>query len=156
MRVERRVRIVRTSDSEESTVELARSLGERIDRGLWVSLEGDLGAGKPRFVRGLCQGLGVEEAVLSPTFVLWEEFRGRLPVLHVDLYRLEHERELEELGLFDRYDDRWVVLLEWGDRSEWVRRVAEMVVRLEITGEVSRRILLETTEVWRERLEDWR
>jgi tRNA threonylcarbamoyladenosine biosynthesis protein TsaE len=80
---------------------------------------------------------------LSPTFVLFEEYRGRMSVVHLDLYRLEHEREIEELGVFDRLGDDTVVLVEWGDRSPRLLDESDVVVSIEMTGDTGRRIVVE-------------
>jgi tRNA threonylcarbamoyladenosine biosynthesis protein TsaE len=132
-----------TTASAKATGELGASLGRRIDNGLCVSLVGSLGTGKSVLVRGICRGLGVDEEVLSPTFVLLEEYRGRIPVVHLDLYRLEHEREIEELGVFDRVGDGSVLLVEWGDRSPRLLDASDLVVTLAMTGETGRRLAIE-------------
>ncbi len=126
------------SSSEEETFFLGKVLGESISQGRCISLVGPLGAGKTVLARGICRGLGVEEEILSPTFVLCEEFAGKLPVLHVDLYRLEHERELEALGIFDRIGTECVVIVEWGDRSDRLTSAADMIVELRMGGESGR------------------
>jgi len=132
-----------TTASEQATAELGAAIGRRIDTGLCLSLVGSLGTGKSVLVRGICRGLGVGEEVLSPTFVLFEEYRGRIPVVHLDLYRLEHEREIEELGVFDRLDNETVLLVEWGDRSPRLFDESGVVVSIEMTGDTGRRIVLE-------------
>ena len=129
--------------SENATGELGAAIGRRIDAGLCVSLVGSLGTGKSVLVRGICRGLGVDEDVLSPTFVLFEEYRGRIAVVHLDLYRLEHEREIEELGVFDRLGDDSVVLVEWGDRSPRILDQSDVVVSIEMTGDTRRKIAVE-------------
>jgi tRNA threonylcarbamoyladenosine biosynthesis protein TsaE len=132
-----------TTESERATGELGVSIGRRIGAGFCASLVGSLGTGKSVLVRGICRGLGVGEDVLSPTFVLFEEYRGRLPVVHLDLYRLEHEREIEELGVFDRLGDDAVVLVEWGDRSPRLFDESDVVVTIGMTGDTGRRIVVE-------------
>ena len=129
--------------SENATGELGASIGRRIGVGFCASLVGSLGTGKSVLVRGICRGLGVDEDVLSPTFVLFEEYRGRIPVVHLDLYRLEHEREIEELGVFDRLGDDSVVLVEWGDRSPRILDQSDVVVSIEMTGDTRRKIAVE-------------
>jgi len=136
---------VRTT-SQLETEELAAKLGLRIDGGLCVSLVGSLGAGKTVFARGLCRGLGVNEFILSPTFILYQEFQGRLPVVHLDLYRLEHEREIEELGVFDKMEEDCVVITEWGDRSDRILEASDMVVSLRPRGAVERDIRFSCTK----------
>lgn len=131
------------TQSERATGELGEAIGRRIGEGLCASLVGSLGTGKSVLVRGMCRGLGVDEDVLSPTFVLFEEYRGRLPVVHLDLYRLEHEREVEELGVFDRLGGDTVILVEWGDRSPHLFDESDVVVSIEMAGDTGRRIELE-------------
>jgi tRNA threonylcarbamoyladenosine biosynthesis protein TsaE len=128
--------------SEAATEQLGASIGLRTTEGLWVSLVGSLGSGKSVLVRGICRGLGVQEEVLSPTFILFEEYPGRLPVVHLDLYRLEHEREIEDLGVFDRLGDGSVVLVEWGDRSARITEASDVLVEMEMTGPLGRRIVV--------------
>lgn len=122
--------VARTA-GEAGTERLGAALGQRIRAGVCVTLVGPLGAGKTVLVRGLCRGLGVDEPVISPTFILLESFSGRLPVLHVDLYRLEHERELDEIGVFDALGTDTVVLAEWGDRSAHLHAASELEIRIE-------------------------
>lgn len=105
------------SRSEADTAALARSLAGIVEDGDWILLTGPLGAGKTAFVRGLAEGLGIDPArVHSPTFTLVAEYPGRRRLAHVDLYRIEEPRELEELGLADLLDRQIVVAVEWGER----------------------------------------
>ncbi|HYE32808.1 MAG TPA: tRNA (adenosine(37)-N6)-threonylcarbamoyltransferase complex ATPase subunit type 1 TsaE [Methylomirabilota bacterium] len=98
------------------------ALGERFGRearpGLILGLQGDLGAGKTEFAKGVAKGLGVGQRVHSPTFALLNEYRGaRLPMYHIDLYRLESGREIRSAALEDYYYQRdGVTLIEWVDR----------------------------------------
>jgi tRNA threonylcarbamoyladenosine biosynthesis protein TsaE len=128
--------------SEAATEQLGVSMGVRISEGMCVSLAGSLGSGKSVLVRGICKGLAVCEDVLSPTFILFEEYRGRLPVVHLDLYRLEHESEIEELGVFDRLGDGTVILVEWGGRSSRILEVSDVLIHLEMTGDTERKIVV--------------
>jgi len=117
-------------DTQRHGAETAR----RLTGGACIALVGPLGAGKTEWVRGACRGLGIDDDVLSPTFILYEEFRGRLPVVHVDLYRLDHESEIEALGVFDLLGGDTVVLAEWADRSETLMAHADAVVTLADEG----------------------
>ena len=93
---------------------LGEALGPRLEPGDVIALEGPLGAGKTRFVAGLAAGLDVKARVRSPTFTLVNEYRGRIPLLHVDLYRLE-PREVPGLALEERSEIAALVV-EWADR----------------------------------------
>jgi tRNA threonylcarbamoyladenosine biosynthesis protein TsaE len=125
--------------SEEETEAAGERLGQTLGSGDVVLLYGDLGAGKTAFVRGLAGGLGANrEDVSSPTFTLVQEYRGRLTLFHVDLYRLE-EREVDDLGLEELVLGDGVVAIEWAER--WRGRPDDVIeVRLEEAGEERRRI----------------
>lgn len=114
--------------SEAETEAAGRDLAQTLDVGSVVLLEGDLGTGKTAFVRGLAQGLGVDPSeVSSPTFTLVQEYRGgRLPLIHVDLYRLEDPREIDELGLDDIAADG-VLAIEWAEKLPSAPRQATFV-----------------------------
>jgi tRNA threonylcarbamoyladenosine biosynthesis protein TsaE len=103
------------SNSERETAELGRELGNRMRPGAIVLLSGDLGAGKTAFVRGLASGLGIDEGeVSSPTFTLVQEYHGRLPLYHVDLYRIGGG-EVDDLGL-DELGESGVTAIEWSEK----------------------------------------
>jgi tRNA threonylcarbamoyladenosine biosynthesis protein TsaE len=101
--------------SESDTREMAAQLAGIVRPGDLVLLVGDLGAGKTTFAKGFAAGLGIEGEVTSPTYTLVHLHQGRLPLAHVDVYRLDHLRELVDLGLPELLDDGAVVLVEWGD-----------------------------------------
>ena len=104
-----------TTTSEGATVALGRDLGRQLQAGDVVLLEGPLGAGKTAFVRGLAEGAGCDgDDVSSPTFTVVQEYRGRVRVEHVDLYRLTPP-EVDDLGLDDLVEDA-IMAVEWPDR----------------------------------------
>lgn len=106
-----------TSSSEAETRAIASRLAATLGPGSVVLLRGDLGAGKTAFVRGLAEGLGLDaDEVTSPTFTLVHEYRGgRLPLVHVDLYRLDAV-DLDDVGLDPDLADQGVVAIEWAER----------------------------------------
>jgi tRNA threonylcarbamoyladenosine biosynthesis protein TsaE len=106
-----------TTQSESQTSAIGRDLAGSLSAGAVVLLSGDLGAGKTAFVRGLAEGLGIDPgAVSSPTFTLIQEYRGgRLPLHHVDLYRLQ-PIEVDDLGLDELTLEGGVTAIEWPDR----------------------------------------
>ena len=106
-----------TTHSEIETAAAGRDLASRLSAGSVVLLFGDLGAGKTAFVRGLAEGLGIPaENVSSPTFTIMQEYRGgRLPLFHVDLYRLNDSREVDDLGM-DEIAADGVLAIEWGEK----------------------------------------
>ena len=103
--------------SEHDTAKIGVQLAQTLRAGSVVLLHGDLGAGKTAFIRGLAEGLGIPaDAVSSPTFTLIQEYRGgRLPLFHVDLYRLDDPREIEDLGL-DEIAADGVLAIEWAEK----------------------------------------
>ena len=104
--------------SPEETREVGRAVAGLLVPGDVVSLTGDLGAGKTCFVQGAARGLGVTDPVASPTFVLVREYRGQLPVYHLDVYRLDRLQEVLDLGFEELLDPRGVVFVEWGSGIE--------------------------------------
>jgi tRNA threonylcarbamoyladenosine biosynthesis protein TsaE len=133
-------RSVLISTSEDATAELGAALGRSLQAGSVVLLEGELGAGKTAFVRGLAAGLGVDDdQVSSPTFTLVQEYRGRLPLLHADLYRIT-AAESDDLGL-DELGVEGVVAIEWADKLS--RRPAGAIeVLIDDLGDDRRRVTI--------------
>lgn len=119
-----------TSHSASETETFGRRFADQLSAGSIVALVGDLGAGKTQFARGLALGLGITDAVTSPTFTIIHEYRkGRLPVYHFDFFRLEDRARLIQLGLDDYFSGEGVSVVEWADRfpdiipatAQWVR-----------------------------------
>jgi tRNA threonylcarbamoyladenosine biosynthesis protein TsaE len=108
--------LVLEARDEAGTRAIAAALAGVLEPGDVVGLTGDLGAGKTRFVQGAAAALGVEEPVVSPTFMLVREYEGRVPVHHVDAYRLSGPAELEDLGLEEVLPPDTVAFVEWADR----------------------------------------
>jgi tRNA threonylcarbamoyladenosine biosynthesis protein TsaE len=108
-----------TVSAATTSVDATRDLGSAVAGlarpGDVVVLAGDLGAGKTAFVQGFGRALGVTERITSPTFTLVHVYEGRLPIHHLDVYRLEQMHEALDLGLAEMLDDGGVVLIEWGD-----------------------------------------
>ena len=100
-----------TTTSPEETMDLAARLGQLVQVGDVITLEGDLGAGKTSFAKGFAIGLGVTRVVNSPTFTIIKEYNGRIPLYHMDVYRLEDETE--DLGLDEYFYGDGVSVIEW-------------------------------------------
>ncbi len=100
----------------EETIELGRNLAELFSAGSIVSLEGGLGSGKTTLAKGIIAGFGVTETVTSPTYTIISEYSGVFPIYHMDLYRVEEEEEIFNLGLDDYFYGRGVSLIEWLER----------------------------------------
>ena len=129
--------------SPEETEAVGAALAKMLPAGAVIAYEGDLGAGKTAFTRGLARGLGYTEPVTSPTYTIVNEYLGgRLPLFHFDMYRLASADDLWDIGWEDYLDRRGVCAVEW---SENVREALEdaVTVRIEKLGADSRRITLE-------------
>jgi len=121
---------------ETSSPQETRALGERIaevlEPGDVLGISGELGAGKTVLIQGLAAGLGAEGRVQSPSFVLVRTYRARLPIKHVDLYRLD-ERGVAELHLAELYDPAGVMLVEWAERADYLPG-AVSTIRIQFVG----------------------
>jgi len=131
------------SSSPDGTIGLGERIGALLPPGAVISLEGGLGAGKTLLAKGICSGLGVRDEVVSPSFVLVEEYEGDLPVMHFDLYRLELVQEVLDIGLLDAMNGGNVVIVEWGDRLPEGMLRPDIRIVLRITGELEREISID-------------
>ncbi len=144
-----------TSKSEEETREIAEKLAPLLKAGDVIGLSGDLGAGKTRFAQGLARGLSVPESVYvnSPTFTIVNEYPGRLPMYHFDLYRISHPDELYEIGWEDYTAGQGVCLVEWFADFEEMAPTEHLHVVMSIKDEQRVLEFIPSGENWRERLE---
>src|SRR5216683_4736041 len=134
-----------TTQSAEATIAFGRTLTELLAPPKLVLLRGDLGAGKTTLVKGIAAGFEAaeEEDVTSPTFTLVHEYRGlRANLYHIDLYRVDTQRELETLGLDDLRSDGSILLIEWGEKFPRLQRERDVEVSLEHQGENERKIII--------------
>jgi tRNA threonylcarbamoyladenosine biosynthesis protein TsaE len=130
------------SRSPEETQAAAARLAETLGAGDVVALTGELGAGKTCFTQGLARGLGVSGRAVSPTFVLVNEYRGRLPVHHVDAYRTASLTELLDLGIEELFDGDGVTVVEWADKLEPLLPARTVRVHIDGVGDEPRRITI--------------
>jgi tRNA threonylcarbamoyladenosine biosynthesis protein TsaE len=129
--------------SPEETDAAGQRLGATLTAGDVVALTGELGAGKTVFVQGVVRALGVTAGATSPTFVLVNEYRGRLPVHHVDAYRTISLAELLDLGLEEMMDGDGVTIIEWAERLEPVLPARAVRVRIAGVGDEPREITID-------------
>lgn len=101
--------------SVEETIELGEKLGKILSLGDVVTLNGDLGAGKTHFTKGIARGLGIDECVTSPTFTIVNEYKGRLPLYHFDVYRIDDIYEMYEIGFEEYLYGEGVCIIEWSN-----------------------------------------
>lgn len=135
--------------SPEETFELAKKLGKALEGNEVILLIGELGAGKTLFVRGLAAGLGVsdETYVCSPSFTLINIYEGRVPLYHLDLYRLEKAEEMTELGLEDLLGNG-VLAIEWAEKLPFeIKGVKLIKIIIEVPGKNRRKIKVSGSRV---------
>ena len=129
--------------SPEETEKVGQALGAVLTPGTILAYEGDLGAGKTAFTRGLARGLGATETVTSPTYTIVNEYlSGRLPLFHFDMYRLASSDDLWDIGWEDYLERGGVCAVEWSENVHDAMEDA-IIVRIEKTGEDSRCITIE-------------
>jgi tRNA threonylcarbamoyladenosine biosynthesis protein TsaE len=128
----------------EETEDAGERLGRGLAPGAVVALTGELGAGKTCFVQGLVRGLGVTGRATSPTFVLINQYRGRVPVYHVDAYRTDSLTELMDLGLLELMGGAGVTVIEWADKLRSLLPPETIHVHIEGVGDEPRAITIRT------------
>jgi len=134
-----------TTHSAEETTELGRQLAAELKPGAVVLLRGDLGAGKTTLVKGIAEGFNAAEAeaVTSPTFTLIHEYRGpQVTLYHIDLYRIDTQRELDTLALDDLMEPNTILLIEWGEKFDRFARERDVEIAIEHRGGDERQIAL--------------
>ena len=131
------------SESPEQTQDLGRRLGELALPGDVFLLVGELGTGKTCLTQSIAWGLGIEEYALSPSFVIIRELHGRLPLYHIDLYRLDRIEEGIDLGLDDYLYGRGVCAIEWADRALGILPEERLLIRLSYLSDTGRKLEIE-------------
>ena len=132
-----------TTKSPEETIALGRKLAARLTPPKLILLRGDLGAGKTTLVKGIAQGLQAasEEDVTSPTFTLIHEYRGPAAIVyHIDLYRIDTQRELDTLAIDDLRGENGILLIEWGEKFMRFQRERDVEITLERMSDTERRV----------------
>lgn len=128
--------------TEQELLDWGRRLGRQIARPMVITLTGDLGAGKTTLARAICEGYGVTEDVTSPTYAIVHEYAApRSPVYHLDLYRLEGVRDLQNIGWDDLLRGNAVVLIEWPERAVGAIPDHLPIELRHIPGDAERRVL---------------
>ena len=135
--------IIRT-DNESETINEGVKLGRILKPGAVVALYGDLGVGKTAFTRGIAKGLDITMNVSSPTFTIVNEYPGEIPVFHFDMYRLENESELFDIGWDDYQDRGGVCVVEWSEKVPGAFTPDTIVVKIENLGGNLRNLIVES------------
>ena len=129
------------TNTVEETIAFGQALGSQLQRGDVLGLYGELGAGKTALVKGLALGLGIEQDVTSPTFTLIHEYvGGRLPLFHIDLYRLDSIGQSLAIGVEDYLDPAGITVIEWAEKIDTLLPEDTIQIHIECLGETRRRI----------------
>ena len=123
------------SNSYEETQKFAEEFSKTLKAGDVLCMYGDLGVGKTAFVQGLAKGLGIDEPITSPTFTIVNEYSGRLPLYHFDVYRIGDVSEMDEIGYEDCFYGEGVCLIEWSQLIPEI--LPEHVIRIRIEKDLS-------------------
>lgn len=130
----------RITNSEHETKEIGIYLASLLERGDVITLEGDLGAGKTTFTKGIAKGLGVKRAVTSPTFMIIKEYDGELPLYHMDAYRLEHSDE--DIGFDEYFYGDGISVVEWASFIEDYLPEERLMVKIEHVNTEKRKLTM--------------
>ncbi len=149
------IRVHIASGSADETLRIGAELGQRLQPGDALLLTGDLGAGKTTLTQGIALGLNVPERPRSPTFVMATEYEGRLPLYHLDLYRVEDLGELGELGLDEYLIGDGVTVVEWADRAPHAFPPHGLWVDLQVREEDGRDITVSCSEPRNAAVAEW-
>jgi len=128
------------TSSPDDTRAAGMEMGKKLSPGDVVAISGELGAGKTTFIKGLAEGLGVSEFVSSPSFIIINEYNGRIPLFHVDLYRLRGNKEVIDINLPEYFDRQGVVAIEWAEKAKGILPENTIEVLIDPLGEKKRKI----------------
>jgi len=129
--------------SAEETIQLGKKIGSLLQPGAIIAMEGNLAVGKTTITKGIAESLGIEEAITSPTFTLISEYEGKMPLYHMDVYRLDSCEDFINLGVEDLMYGDGVSIIEWSERVREELPKSTITLRLEIRGDGGRDITLE-------------
>ena len=128
------------SHSEQETKEIGEKIAKKLKEGDVIALNGDLGAGKTAFAKGIAKGLGIKEFITSPTFTIVNEYIGKIPLYHFDVYRINHISEMDEIGTEEYLYGEGVCVIEWADLIKDLLPEHTVDIRIFRIDDVSRRI----------------
>ena len=126
--------------SSEETINLGEKIARLIKPGMLITLKGDLGAGKTTFTKGIGKGLDIKKAINSPTFTIMKIYNGRMPLYHIDAYRLEEH--FQDLGFEEYVNGDGLCVVEWSDFIEEILPAERLAISIDYDGEEARKITL--------------
>lgn len=131
-------------NSVEETIELGRKIGSQLKEPLIIKLDGEMGAGKTHFTKGLAVGLGIDEDITSPTFSILNIYNGgRMTLYHIDAYRIKTIEEALDAGLAEVFAEEGIIVLEWGDILETFFENRVINIKIDDLGDSSRELIIE-------------
>ncbi len=131
--------------TEEDMVKLGNRFGKLAKPAMVISLRGSLGAGKTVFARGFARALGIEEAIVSPTFTLVQEYEGSLPMYHMDLYRITSQEDFEMIGGEDLLYSNGACLIEWSEVINEMLPKETIFINITVNPDQSRTVTIDST-----------
>ena len=133
------------TNSASETMLIAEKLAKGLKPGDIIALSGDLGSGKTTFTKGIGKGLGVKDSrrINSPTFVLIKEYSGKIPLYHLDLYRLDALKEIENLAVEEYIYGTGVTVIEWAEKIKCLLPEKHILVKFKVKGDTKREVLIE-------------
>lgn len=145
------------TSSPEETVELGRTIAGYLMKGDVISLSGQLGAGKTVFSKGIAIGLGIDDNIISPTFIILRTYQGRLPLYHFDAYRINNTEEFEEIGYKEFLYGGGVSLIEWGEKIQTILPEDILEISFYYQDKLNERkiIFKEYGSKWKDRRKEW-
>ncbi|SCY74212.1 tRNA (adenosine(37)-N6)-threonylcarbamoyltransferase complex ATPase subunit type 1 TsaE [Alkaliphilus peptidifermentans] len=130
-------------NNQQETEAIAEKLGSMVKKGDIICLTGDLGAGKTVFSKSFAKGLGVQEVVTSPTFTIVQEYQGRIPMYHFDVYRVNQPHEMDDIGFDEYVFGDGVCIIEWASIIKEILPENCLWIEIQVTGAESRTICVE-------------
>lgn len=131
------------TESAEETEKIGMEIGRNAKNGDVIALSGELGTGKTALTRGIAEGLGITEDITSPTFSLMEIYEGSKTLYHFDLYRIEDDREFDNLCFEEYWENEGISVIEWAERASGRLPEARIQIKIEYINSTNRRITVE-------------
>jgi tRNA threonylcarbamoyladenosine biosynthesis protein TsaE len=138
--------VIKTRSGQE-TIQLGKRIGRSLKPNDIIALTGDLGAGKTTLIQGIAKGMGIKNWVTSPTFTIINEFKGRLDLFHVDLYRIEGLEEIEDIALEEYFNKDGVTVIEWAEKAGDILPASRINIKIDFESENERNIIIKGMEL---------